>query len=133
MKKTFFQGNSDRRKILAGVFLFFSLAGWDYFLFLWTVLGYEWEIFPLELSFAPWVISFLTLPLFFKVCCGLVVLWWHFLLLHYSGSRRLSCIVLSLVLALGLVLEQFVFILNPVMTYRNSLKVNLKAEPVNPS
>ncbi len=131
MRNNFLQGNNDLKNVFSGIFLFLSLAGWVYFLFLWTLLGYEWELFPLTISFSSWVLSFLKLPLFFKVCCGFIVFWWHFVLFQYKN--RLFFILLSLALALLLIVEQFFFILNPVMAYRNALKVNLKAEVMRDS
>ena len=133
MKKTFFQGNSDLKNVFAGIFLLLSLAEWSYFLFLWTLLGYEWEQFSLEIAFSAWVLPFLKLPLFFKVCCGFIVFWWHIVLFQYKNKNRLFLIFLSLALALTFIAEQFLFILNPVMAYRNTLKVNLKAEVVSDS
>lgn len=131
MKNISFPGNKGLKSIFPGSLLLLSLAGWTYFLFLWIFLGYKWVLFPLEISFNPLLLSFLKLPLFFKVCFGFVVLWWHLVLFHYKKNNRMFYIFLSLLLALGLIAEQFAFILTPLRTYRNTLKVNLKAAPVN--
>lgn len=133
MKNNSLQGNNDLKNVFSGIFLFLSLAGWGYFLFLWTLLGYEWELFPLTISFSSWVLPFLKLPLFFKVCCGFIVFWWHIVLFQYKNKNRLFLIFLSLALALIFIAEQFLFILNPVRAYRNTLKLNLKAEVVSDS
>ena len=134
MKSISFQGNKKELKdFFQGILLLLSFVSWGYFLFLWILLGYRWNSSSLEVDFTPLLFLFLKLPLFFKVCCGLVVAWWHLILLRYRKSSRVFYIFLSLVLALGLTGEQFFFILNPVRAYSNTLKADLKAVPASPS
>ena len=130
MKSNSLQENNDLKNLFPILLVLLSLAGWAYFLFLWFFLGYKWELFPLEIPLNPRVLSFVKLPLFFKVCCCFIVLWWHLLLFNYKTHNRLFYASLSLVLALGLISEQFIFVLNPVKAYRNALKVDLKAKPL---
>ena len=131
MKNSSLQENNPQNPLLALTLAFLSLGGWGYFLFLWIFLGYKWEVFPLEVSLHPVILSFIKISLFFKVCCGLVILGGHVVLLKLKNKSRQAYLFLSLMLSFVLIAEQFIFVLNPVRVYRNTLKVNMKASPAN--